>query len=228
MPSQRASLLVARAHTRYRDRTLAVRQSVVQRVRRQWIELPDYRDGNAERFAVSASDTVTAGRSVTAALTAAFIATVATASGLRVPTTGFSLSDARGIPPLEQWMRPAHEVWSRLADGIPVGDAIRAGENRAVTMAATDLQLAKVETLDTISAGEDKITGYERVTGGNPCTECELAAGEYSSGEPLAIHDNCACDGVPIFEGINLADTSPTQPDAPVEPDDQLGTRLTQ
>lgn len=233
MPSQRASLQVARAHTRYRDRTLAVRQSVVQRVRRQWLILPDYRDANAERFAVSASTTVTAGRAATAGLTAAFIATVATASGLQAPVSGSGLSDPRGIPSFDQWMRPAHEVWSRLADGMPVGDAIRAGENRAVTMAATDLQLAKVETLADVVQSDDRITGYQRVSGGNSCQECQGAEGEYSTDEPLAIHDNCACDGVPIFDGVRWTDLATTAPvdietDAPVEPDHELGTRLVQ
>lgn len=224
MVNRRASAAVARAHTAYRDKTLAVRQATQARVRAQWLALPDVRDANAQRFAVNASTTVGQGRAVTAALTAGFIATVGATVGLRIPAQVPTLGPARGIDPVEQWMRPAIEVWSRLGDGLNPAFALNSGLTRAMTMAATDMQLAKTETSYQVFTGDDKISGYRRVIGPEACDICQEAEGTYQSDEQMALHDNCACDAVPIFDGAAWTDLSPVAP--PTEDDPQLGPVL--
>jgi len=204
MPRLLSSKLV-RAHTAYRDSTQAIRQRTQGVLRQSWLDLPDYRDGNVEAFATQAARVVRAGQRATATLTAAFTEQAAreTTGITRRGVYDLSRLDAlrEGVDPVEEYLRPGHQLWYELSIGVAFAAAVEHGLTRAMTLSATDLQLAKTDASFQSFQQDDRVLAYERQAGDNPCDLCSLAEGQISKAdEVMPIHDNCACDAIPIFD----------------------------
>ena len=202
---RRLSSNLVRAHTAYRDSTQSIRQRTQGVLRQSWLDLPDYRDGNVEAFAQQAARVVRAGQRATATLTAAFTEQAArevtgvTRRGVYDLSRLDALRD--GVDPVEEYLRPGHQVWYELSLGVAFAAAVEHGLNRAMTLSATDLQLAKTDASFQSFQQDDRVLAYERQAGDNPCDLCSLAEGQISKAdEVMPIHDNCACDAVPVFD----------------------------
>lgn len=208
---------------------MSIRHRVQSQVRSYWTELPNYHDNNTRRFAKGAAAIVGAGQQRTASLTAAFIDVVVAQDTGRFAATRIDPAKfvgIRGVPPVDQYMRPAQQLWWGLSQGDPLATAVSAGLGRAMVMAATDMQMAKTysaqETMSTI----DSVGSYERVVDGSACDLCDSMSSEtYSSNDIMPIHPNCSCDVLPV---IGSAPTGQPQSDPTVDvvQHDELGPVL--
>jgi hypothetical protein len=224
---------LARLHTQYRDATGATRARTTSALSQLWLSLPNYRDDSIAAFADKGSRISAAGAIATATLTAAFveIATRTISGDAQRPALDVArFADLRtGTTPLETYARPGLQVWYELSRGATITDAINRGLNRALTIASTDLQLAKLDAATQTLAAQPQITAYERVTGGNACPFCEEAAGTlYASDEVMELHDNCSCDVVPVFDGIQLGDATDFGASADTFDNTELGEVFTE
>lgn len=206
VPSRR----LAAAHTKYRDTTQAIRQRTHGIIRASWMDMPDYRDGNVEKFATSTAHVVTAAQRATATLTAAFTEQAARELTGKARKTALDLGRLaalrEGADPVEVYLRPGHQVWSELARGVAFTAAVDHGLTRALTLSATDLQLAKADASFQTFQQDDRVLAYQREPGENPCDLCAFAAGEVSkSDEVMPIHENCACDAVPVYDAATAS-----------------------
>lgn len=233
MPQQLRRNQLARLHTQYRDATQATRARTTTALTELWRGLPDYRDDSINHFADKGSRIAGAGAIATATLTAAFveIATRTLSGDAQRPALDVArFADLRtGSTPLDTYARPGLQVWYELSRGVNITDAINRGLTRALTIASTDLQLAKLDAATQTLAAQPQITAYERVTGGNACTLCEEAAGTlYPSDEVMEFHDNCSCDVVPVFDGVQLGDATDFGAPADTYDNTELGPIFTE
>ncbi len=210
MPARPNRQLV-QAHTAYRDQTQAVRQRTQGILEQRWRGLPDYRDKNVEAFATSAARVVRAGQRATATLTAAFQEQAARQlTGLAIPAKldlGRLAKLREGADPFDVYMRPARQVWWELSKGVRFDQAAESGLTRALTLAATDLQLAKTDAIAQTFEQDKRVLAYERVAGDAACELCAFASGQISKAdEVMPIHDNCACTAIPIYDEARAAD----------------------
>lgn len=128
----------------------------------------------------------------------------------------------RGVPPAELWLRPFITVWWRLAQGDDPATARQQGLDRALTIALTELQLAKTHTAAHVLPATRGVTGYRRITRGDgACALCTGALGPYPPDELMPIHDRCSCDIDPV-----LGDTPVEAADVAVEQHTELGPVL--
>lgn len=82
-------------------------------------------------------------------------------------------------------------------------DAVKAGERRAQTIAATDLQLATTHTAQDALAANQQVVGYRRVlTGAENCGMCVVVSTRlYHKRNLLPIHPGCDCVVAPVMAG---------------------------
>lgn len=131
-----------------------------------------------------------------------------------------------GVAPTEVYGRPFHLVWQQLAQAqaerdahyewttakdaesqpaLPPEDyvqkAIQSGEDRAVNLAATDVQLAKTHTAQQIISRDPKATGSQRILeGAYSCGLCIVASTRpYHKAKLLPIHPGCDCSQEPLY-----------------------------
>lgn len=185
-------------------RVAQVRGAVTSTVKRSWLALDDYRDADIARWVRTVSPVVQAGQVRTAALTDAYLAAYRSeVMGGAVHPVGVPsdvATGARGVPTAEVYARMGPEVWSRLADGLSIDEAIQAGLTRAVKVAATDMQLAKIHAADYVMSADDTVTSYRRVVNGKTCSLCISAADRtYYRGNLLPIHPGCDCGVQPVY-----------------------------
>lgn len=185
-------------------RVAQVRRATVSTVQRSWLALDAYRDADIAAWVRTVSPVVQAGQIRTAALTDAYLAAYrAEVTGelsrpVGVPTE--VATGARGVPTAEVYARMGPEVWSRLANGLSIDQAVQAGLARAVKVAATDLQLAKTHAADYVLRADDTVTSYRRVINGETCSLCISAADRtYYRGDLLPIHPGCDCSVQPVY-----------------------------
>lgn len=211
---------VAHIVTSYSDTVREVRTRVTSFVERLWGGLESFRDTDIDRFVARVVPVVAGGQRQVASLTDSYLAAVETSVlGKAVPPTGVPASviaseSLRGLPARTIYQRPGLVVWGALSKGQDIETAARAGLDRALSLATTDLQLARTHTSRYLMSNNPRITGYRRVPGGaNVCDLCALASeNHYSRGDLMPIHPGCSCDVEPDFASTDLPDTVDVQP----------------
>lgn len=191
----------------YQAQEAALRQRVLAYVQAQWGQLDRWDRADIERFVQAILPTVQGGMVQTAALTDAYLAAVESAVfGTPVRPLGVGRADIstqaiRGVDPVEVYSRSGKSVWVALRDGTPLVDAVKGGMLRALSIAATDLQLAKTHTVRRVTAERDSIVGHRRVIrGAKSCGLCIVASTQrYNKGQLAPIHPSCDCGSVPIW-----------------------------
>lgn len=181
----------------------AVRRQVVTFVEQSWMALGSWRDDDIDRYVRQVVPVVTAGQQQTAVLTAVYLAAHAAAT-LREPARPAGVPPPgmlRGVPAEDLYRRPAVEMRTALAAGVPFDDALTRGARRAVSLAATDLQLAKTHTARRQMAADRRIVGYRReLTGMASCGLCVVASTQrYRKQDLMPIHPGCDCTVAPIY-----------------------------
>lgn len=101
----------------------------------------------------------------------------------------------------EVYQRPFKDMWTALASGKTVTEAIDAGAFRARSLATTEIQLARRNAGFEARSKNDRIVGYVRtLTGRENCALCYVASTQrYNRGDLLPIHPGCDCGEQPIF-----------------------------
>lgn len=185
----------------------AVRARVVDYVRTIWTDLGDYRDADIDRFVSTVVPVVAGGQRQVAALTDAYLASVGTVilgksvRPVGIPANVINYEALRGVPAAKVYARPGNVVWTALAGGVNLDEAVQRGLGRAMSITATDLQLARTHATRYAMANNDRIVGFRRVpSGGNVCELCSTASTQrYHRDDLLPIHPGCSCGVEPIY-----------------------------
>lgn len=176
MPSQTAYLAAVER----------IRAQVDERVRAMWNRLPNYRDLDIDRFVAAVVPLVQAGQLRVAELTSAYFETGGVDRAL--------VLNGRGVDAGEVYRRPAVTVYTELAAGKSMSEAVKAGAARLSSLAATDLQMAKVRQAQA-SLTSKGVKQYRRVlTGNENCALCVIASTQrYWVRNLSPIHPGCDC-----------------------------------
>ncbi|TQF03924.1 hypothetical protein E6W39_18920 [Kitasatospora acidiphila] len=153
---------------------------------------------------------MTAAQQTTAALTDVYLSqALSEMSGSPVTPVGIPAEMVtgsalrNGVTPDVEYTRPIKEVWYQLSEGRAPVDAQAIGQQRALTMISTDLQLARTHASRIVlqrSGPSLGVVGYRRVVGsGRSCELCQIAATQrYHIADLMPIHANCSCAVAPI------------------------------
>lgn len=186
----------------YTTSTARLRASLLATVLRLFLGLEQYRDADADGFVDQAVPVVLGAQRVMGALTDAYLAALITAlTGQPTTTVGVQLAErTRGVDPVEVYRRPFTQIWTELAAGASMTEAVTAGQRRLEDLAATDLQLAKTNASRQALQARGDVVGYRRVlTGAENCGLCVVSATQrYHRAELLPIHPGCDCSVAPL------------------------------
>ena len=165
----------------------------------------NYGDAAAAAFVAAAVPAVQAAQRTMASLTSAYLAHLVSAAGggtsapVGIPQD--VLSTLRGVDPAEVYRRPYEQLWTALADGKSLPDAVAVGQRRALSLASTDLQLAKTRASQIALTDDRRVVGYRRVlVGAHSCGMCVVASSvRYHKSNLMPIHPGCDCAIAPIL-----------------------------
>jgi hypothetical protein len=204
MPANAATLRIV---TSYQDQMSALRGRVTGYVQNVWGSLDSWRSADIDRFVRAVAPAITGGQRQVAALTDSYLAAVeSTITGLPVRPVGVPANlvtdeAIRGVAAEDVYARTGPAVWSALSDGSDLPTAVEAGLQRALSMALTDLQLAKTHASRHIFGEKDHVVGYRRaLTGRKACGLCAVASTQrYHKADLMPCHPGCGCSVVPII-----------------------------
>lgn len=111
----------------------------------------------------------------------------------------------RGVPTREVYERPFVDTWTALAGGLGFDDALEKGRQRVVSLAGTDVQLARTRAAAYVLDRSDGVVGYRRVLhGSESCGLCVVASTQrYRRGDLMPIHPGCDCGVLPIYGDVD-------------------------
>lgn len=196
---------LVRAHL---DAVGQLRTRVERFVDRAWGGLEAYREADIAAFVAAVVPVVTGAQRQVASLTDAYLARVAAAvlgedaaRPAGVDPDEVTGAAVRGIDPEQEYQRAGVAVWTALAEGKTLDAAAEAGRRRAVSLAATDLQLARTHASRAVLSRDERVAGYRRVlTGSENCALCTIASSQRYHRERLSpIHPGCDCGVAPIY-----------------------------
>lgn len=195
----------------YMNATGRVRASVLHTVARAWEQTPELRDADVGRLVERLAPMVIAGQLQLANLTSAFLAQqAALLRGIPVKPARVDRKEilaVRGGVPIEELLhRPAVTVYTALAGGATYEEARKAGFNRLISIAGTQLQLTKTHQAQKALKASGA-TFFRRVLSGQEnCKICVLAATQrYRAINRAEVHPGCDC-GVEELPGNEAPD----------------------
>lgn len=194
------SVEMAKAHIEAQAR---IRAMVKIAIRNIWRDLGSYNEADVQPFLDRALPLVRAAQLQSVSATEAFLTARLGVFPTGVPDVEelVGAGARKGTQPEEVYRRPFVEVWSALSDGVPWEDAVQRGMERAVSSAATDVQLAMRETAKAVGEREPGIFGFQRVADGSACDLCLIASTQrYHVEDLMPIHNNCGCGVEPLTE----------------------------
>ncbi|MET0716404.1 MAG: hypothetical protein ABWY57_15975 [Mycetocola sp.] len=188
----------------YNEAVHSVRERVEQFARTAWLTAGSWRDEDIDRLVRMIVPRVQAGQLRTAQLTSVYLASLETVrTGVRVapaPVARDMVTSARGVPAADVYRRPAVTMYTALANGARVSDAIEAGVNRLTSLVGTDHQLAKTTQARESLSGRGFTYTRRTLTGRENCAMCAIASTQrYHASELMPIHPGCDC-GVDTVE----------------------------
>lgn len=198
MPLDPAALQIIRS---YQARTAALRQGVSTVVERSWTGLGSYRDADVARFVRQVVPVTQGAQASMASLTDAYLAAVdaaelgQAAKPLGIPADTVTTEALRGVSADEVYLRPGVTTWTALSEGKDLQTAVGLGLQRALSIATTDLQLAKTHTSRRVLMADKSVVGYRRVIEGrHSCAKCIVASTQrYHRADLLPCHPGCDC-----------------------------------
>lgn len=169
--------------------------------------LGSWRDEDFEKFFDLASTTMNGAALQAARLQVAFYQQMASLRGELFVTPQLLSKDyttevlRNGASPREVYRRPFVDLYTALAQGKTMTEAIQAGANRISSIASTDVQLARRNAGFGARSRNGRIVGYARtLTGAENCALCYLASTQrYTRNDLLPIHPGCDCGEMPIY-----------------------------
>jgi hypothetical protein len=171
-----------------------------------FVGLGDWRDADYDRYLQTVVPAVNGVKVQAARLQAAYYAQLAQAAGEAYTAVGVTAATVstqalRGVPEADVYRRPFVAVYTALADGKTVTEAITEGAARAFSIGSTDVKLATTHTGRAVRGSNDNIVGHRRVlSGGNNCALCVIASTQrYTVSDLQPIHPGCSCGEEPIY-----------------------------
>ena len=169
--------------------------------------LGSWRDSDFERFFELANTTLTGASMQAAKLQVAFYKQMAELQGEKFIAPQIKPSDfttealRNGAQSAEVYRRPFVNLYTALANGKPMTEAIQIGANRISSIASTDVQLARRNAGFGSRSRNDRIVGYARtLTGAENCALCTIASTQrYTRDKLMPIHPGCDCGEMPIW-----------------------------
>lgn len=188
-----------RALATYRDFQQELRRRSTLALMAVWKSLGSYNEADVERFLTQARPIVEGARQASARSTEVYLSSYTDAGPRGLPAPEIR----RGATVDDVYRRPFEQVWRDLGAGRPWADAVRHGQARAVSTLNTDIQLASTHTTRMWIDTQPAVTGYRRVLGpGDNCGLCIAASSQrYRVHDLMAIHNNCGCVVVPLYDG---------------------------
>jgi len=189
-----------------------LRTALTEWVRRWFAATPSFRDADADRYVAEVLPVALGAQQSMASLSWAFQARMLTdITGDPTPpalvtaerVTGRSL---RGVDPAIVYRRPFTQIYTELARGKSMTEAVTAGQLRAQQIAVTDLQLTDMRTAHVVLDGDPRAPQFFRrvLTGNENCGLCILASTQrYHRGELAAIHPGCDCGVAPLPDDVD-------------------------
>ena len=181
----------------YRDGTTRLRRMLVDTVTPMFADLGSWRSGDVAGFLDQVLPVTMGAQDAMARLTDTYLsARLADRFGGEVPPLGAEAAQAiRGIDPETVYRRPFAQLWTELGNGTPFPLALQHSTDRLVSIATTDLQLAKTHTSRDVFAAHDGVTHYLRVPrGSDSCALCLIASTQpYTKANLQPIHPGCQC-----------------------------------
>jgi hypothetical protein len=192
----------------YRSALLRIRTAMAVFIRRQFHHSGRYSGPDAEAFSSVVVPVVRGAQQAVSQATSAYLNRVTSAMAGTSPPPPVSVPVSEvggptlrhGVDPQMVYRRPYATVWTDLAAGKPLSEAVDDGERRALDLVATDLQLAKTHTSQHVIAADERAVAWRRVPqGAYTCALCLIASTRvYHKGNLMAIHPNCDCDVEPV------------------------------
>lgn len=180
-----------------------IRRSTVEFIKRAFHHSGAWRTADADRFVKAAVPFMQAAQINVSSLTSGYLNRLTSEmTGTHRPPVGLPASEITGsavragVDPAEVYRRPYTQVWTDLAAGTPLEQAVQAGERRAISITLTDLQLTKTHTAQKEFAADERVVGYRRVPQGTyTCALCLILSTRRYRKENLAeVHPGCDCD----------------------------------
>lgn len=218
---------VASLHAENFARQDMLRARVADTVTRLWTVTAPHNRPQAEQFAAVVGPLVRGAATTQVSLTSGHLQRVAAAKiGRLVPPIAINPHTVvdptvRNVDPVELWQRPFHYAWHLLGEGHIRDAAMASGLSRALTIALTEVQLAKTVTAAQVLPQIDGVTGYRRITRGGACELCRDNTSVLPPGEQMSIHDRCLCDLDPVTGDM------PTPPEVALPQTSEIGPVLT-
>lgn len=204
-PLVAAAPALAALYIRALDR---VRSSLAEFITKQFRHSGQWREEDAVRFARAVVPIVAGAQASVSALTSAYLSNVAKElTGTLPPPAAVPSSEVTGsavrlgVDPKVVYRRPYTQVWTDLAAGTPLDQAVDNGERRAMSIATTDIQLAKTHTAKKALAKDKRVTWYRRVPRGTyTCALCLIVSTRrYHKKQLMPIHPGCDCGIEQVF-----------------------------
>ena len=197
-----------------------LRATVTRSIVGLWGTLAPYNRPEAEKFVQYLLPLARGAQTAMSVMTASYLHQVISATAnepvgtqVTVPprtVVGAVLRD--GLEQSELYQRPFTTIWWRLGQGDDPATARQKGLDRALTIALTDLQLAKTHTARAVLVAMPEVAAYRRVTRGDlSCPLCTEALGPFPAEQLLPIHDRCSCDLEPLLHTSAPAEATTTQ-----------------
>lgn len=192
------SLELARSHIEAQGR---IKLRVRNGVQAAWVSLGSYDEEDIEPFLSRALPLIRAGELASVSALQLFLS-----RSLYRPVAAVDpaeiIDSIRGeVPPDEVYRRPFVETWTALKDGTGWEQAVSQGLGRALSAAATDMQLAVTHGAKAFGGADDGIFGYQRVANSGACDLCLIASTQrYFTDTLMPIHSHCNCGVVPLTE----------------------------
>jgi hypothetical protein len=193
-----------------------------------WDGLPAYDRPNVPQFLSAALPPLAAANRQSVVLTSAYIARALGRPPFPINPAQIVAGIRNGATPDEVYTRPFVTVWAELGKGTQWPDAVRIGRDRAMSAAATDVQLAFRDTLTEVGQVSDVTMGYQRVADAGACDFCqEVDGAQFLTDDPMPLHNNCGCGVEPVeyARGEHFAPT-PTPDTVAVNDHGELGPLL--
>lgn len=189
--------------------TATIRQRVTAYVSQSWGHLSSYRDADIEAFVQAITPMIEGGQLQIASLTDGYLSALesvlfgSAVQPIGIPPSLVTDQVMRGVATTEVYARTGPTVWKALKDGADVPTAARLGLDRALSLASTDMQLAKTHAARHVMSAKPHIIGFRRtLTGSHSCGLCIVASTQtYRKQNLLPIHPGCDCGTLPIYTG---------------------------
>lgn len=178
------------AHARLLEQVEAI-------VAAEWARLTSWRDPDAEQFITRVGRVVPVAQTRVAAMVDATVARLTDTAPVGVPAE--LVTDVRGVPLTEEYLRPFIEIWSKV-NREPLTDLVANAGDRVVKMATMDTQVGMRNAMTHVASVQPRVVGYRRVLKGKSCKFCAAASTRrYHKAQLMPLHAHCDCGIAPII-----------------------------